>query len=233
VKRFLTPIALFQTALMLTLVALSVIAFQWQWHKGQVRSHQNSIIRSNLTLPVLKESKLIDLDPTAYQWREVSLAGNFDQSHILLLRNRYFEGKYGFEVLTLFHTNNQNYWIDRGWVSAGANAKISPRIPALPNAKLKVIARIRADDITRQVEGTLFALPGMRSRTTDLATAQGATAAPYYLDLISSNNPDVNSLTPIVLPDLTNGPHFAYAIQWLAFATLFLIGRILLFRETK
>ena len=62
---------------------------------------------------------------------------------------------------------------------------------------------------------------------------QGVTAQPYYLDLIDSTDSSTKPLTEIELPELSNGPHFAYAIQWLAFAVLALVGRILLFRETK
>jgi cytochrome oxidase assembly protein ShyY1 len=43
----------------------------------------------------------------------------------------------------------------------------------------------------------------------------------------------VEPLTEIELPELSNGPHYAYGVQWLAFALLAIIGRFLLFRESK
>ena len=40
------------------------------------------------------------------------------------------------------------------------------------------------------------------------------------------------SLTEIQLPDLTTGPHYAYALQWALFALVILVGRIELFRRS-
>jgi len=67
----------------------------------------------------------------------------------------------------------------------------------------------------------------------NMTKIQGITAEPYYLDLINSSETSAQPLTQIQLPELTNGPHFAYALQWLAFAVLILLGRYLLFREAK
>jgi cytochrome oxidase assembly protein ShyY1 len=61
---------------------------------------------------------------------------------------------------------------------------------------------------------------------------QGVSALPYYLDQLPTRAMTVDApLTAIELPDLSNGPHYAYALQWLAFAVLVLIGRAMLFRE--
>jgi surfeit locus 1 family protein len=54
----------------------------------------------------------------------------------------------------------------------------------------------------------------------------------FYLDLLSGSEP---SLTPEVasqLPELIDGPHMAYALQWVFFAGLVIYGRILI-RRTR
>ena len=233
-RRFFSPVGLFQSFVALVLIGLCLIAGQWQFHKGQTRANQNSIITKNQSHPAVDEANIANGDPIANQWRLMKLDGRFLPGHELLLRNRYFEGRYGFEVLDLFSaTSGKNYWIDRGWVKAGVAANIAPIVPALIYDPTSLVVRIRADDISRQVEGSLFALPGTKRVTVDLSNVQKMPALPYYVDLISSENPKISPLTSITLPDLTGGPHFAYALQWLAFACLILVGRILLFRETK
>jgi cytochrome oxidase assembly protein ShyY1 len=225
---------LLQSGIAMILIVLCLLAGQWQLHKGEARSQQNGIIKHNQTLAALTGDKTGSIDPIKDQWRQIALLGNFDSAHLLLLRNRYFEGKYGFEVLILFRAViGGNYWVDRGWVVAGPAANIAPEIPPITTKQISILVRLRSDDISRQIEGSLFALPGTRRSTIDLTSAQGVTANAYYVDLISSKTMSVAPLTPIALPELTSGPHFAYALQWLAFATLILVGRILLFRETQ
>lgn len=215
-------------------MVLFLFAGQWQLHKGEARSRQNSIIRHNQTLTALSGGETAAIDPIKDQWRQIALVGRFDSAHLLLLRNRYFEGRYGFEVLTLFRAvTGGNFWVDRGWVAAGPAANIAPKIPPITPERISILVRLRSDDISRQIEGSPFALPGTHRATIDLTSAQGVTANAYYVDLISSKTIEVAPLTPIALPELTSGPHFAYALQWLAFATLILVGRILLFRETQ
>ena len=233
-KKFFSPMGLLQSGIAMLLIVLCLFAGQWQLHKGESRSQQNGIIRHNQTLTALTGDETGAIDPIKDQWRQIALLGNFDSTHLLLLRNRYFEGRYGFEVLTLFRAvSGGNFWVDRGWVMAGAAANIPPKIPPITTQQISILVRLRADDISRQIEGSLFALPGTHRSTIDLTSAQGVTANAYYVDLISSKTINVAPLTPIALPELTNGPHFAYALQWLAFATLILVGRILLFRETQ
>lgn len=233
-KKFLSPISLCQTFLVLVLIGLCLQAAQWQWHKGEFRSHQNSIITKNQSAPPLHESDLVGANPSNIQWRLANLQGHFDPPHQLLLKNRYSDGHYGFEVLTLFRTiGGQNYWVDRGWVAAGPAANIEPTVPQVNSKNISLVVRVRADDISRQIEGSYFALPGSKRPTIDLSKTQGVTAAPYYVDLYSSSDSSITSLTSITLPELSNGPHFAYALQWLAFAVLLVVGRILLFRESQ
>ena len=233
-KKFFPPASLLQSALALALIALCLLAANWQWNKGQYRSHQNSIISHNQSAPALQESDLNGADPIKIQWRLANLSGAFDSSHQLLLKNRYSNGRYGFEVLTLFRAHlGENFWVDRGWVAAGAAANIPPNVPMISSKEISLVVRVRADDISRQIEGSYFALPGSKRPTVNLSSTQGVGAAPYYVDLYSSSDASVKSLTDITLPELSNGPHFAYALQWLAFAVLLVVGRILLFRESK
>ena len=219
----------FQTLLALLLIFLCIIAAQWQYHRGQSRSIQNSIIIRNETLPALTKGEIADIDSQRDQWRTVELSGTFDSRHQLLIRNRYSQGRLGFEVLNLFRTDVGNFWLDRGWVVAGKDAATPPTISTLPTMPLTIQARIRSEDISKQVEGSFFAsLPS--KKIVNLTSAQGVEAAPYYLDLLPTNA-SISPLTAIDLPELSNGPHFAYALQWLFFALIILVGRIAIFRE--
>ena len=233
-KRFFNPVSLLQSLVALVLVAGCLFAAQWQFSRGANQSATNKIIAANLDLPSLTMNEIKDLDAVSNQWRKIALQGSFSQDKQELVRNRYHEGKFGFEVLTLFTaTNGENFWVDRGWVAAGPNAATPPIVKTVASGNLEITARIRSENLSRQLQGSFFVTRAAREKPESITKLQGVEANAYYLDLLGSPDGKVKPLTEIELPELSNGPHYAYGIQWLAFALLALIGRFLLFRETK
>lgn len=233
-KKFFNPASLLQSFVALVLVAACLYAAQWQFSRGANQSATNKIIAANLDLPSLTMNDVADLDPVSNQWRKINLTGKFSQDKQELVRNRYYEGKFGFEVLTLFTaTNGENFWVDRGWVAAGPNAATPPVVEPIASGNLEITARIRSENLSRQLQGSFFVTRASSEKPESIAKLQGIDANAYYLDLLGSPSGQVKPLTEIELPELSNGPHYAYGIQWLAFALLTLIGRFLLFREAK
>jgi cytochrome oxidase assembly protein ShyY1 len=98
---------------------------------------------------------------------------------------------------------------------------------------IEITARIRSENLSRQLQGSFFVTRATNEKPESIAKLQGIDANSYYLDLLGSPDGKVKPLTEIELPELSIGPHYAYGIQWLAFALLALIGRFLIFRETK
>jgi surfeit locus 1 family protein len=234
VRRFFNPISLLQSFVALLLIAACLFAAQWQFSRGSNQSANNKIIAANLDLPSLAIDDVANLDPVANQWRKIKLQGKFSQTNQELVRNRYYEGKFGFEVLTLFTTTNgESFWVDRGWVAAGPNAATPPDVEQVTGESVEISARIRSENLSRQLQGSFFVTRATSVKPKSIAKLQGIDANEYYLDLLGSSDGQVKPLTKIELPGLSNGPHYAYGIQWLAFALLALIGRFLIFREAK
>ncbi|MSZ46081.1 MAG: hypothetical protein F2593_04285 [Actinobacteria bacterium] len=232
VKKFFTLAEILKSLIAVALIALCLLASNWQWDKGAVATERNAIIKTNLTRTPLESLSGIT-DPISHQWLRVSITGHFISNKQTLVRNRYFQGVYGFEVLQLLQTIDGNIWINRGWVKAGDTAETAPVIPLIDTSESRILGRIRSEDLSRQLQGSFFALPQKNSAAIASASQYKESDFNFYLDLLDSENPKNAPLTPIELPDLSNGPHYAYAIQWLAFATLILLGRALLFRETQ
>lgn len=233
-RRFFNPISLLQSFVALLLIAACLFAAQWQFSRGSNQSANNKIIAANLDLPSLAIDDVANLDPVANQWRKIKLQGKFSQTNQELVRNRYYEGKFGFEVLTLFTTTNgESFWVDRGWVAAGPNAATPPDVEQVTGESVEISARIRSENLSRQLQGSFFVTRATSVKPKSIAKLQGIDANEYYLDLLGSSDGQVKPLTKIELPELSNGPHYAYGIQWLAFALLALIGRFLIFREAK
>jgi surfeit locus 1 family protein len=211
------------------LIVLCFIAAQWQYNRGIDRHERNSMIEANITAPNLTLASAVS-DPIKNEWRTVSTTGSFDASQTILLRNRYFEGKYGFEFLTLFETSNgQKFWVDRGWLVAGKDALTAPLIPATPTGEVEIYGRLRLD--TSLPRGSFFALPANGIGLISKWNAQNEVVTQgFYLDLLNGSTAELTPSVAAQLPELSDGPHMAYALQWVFFAGLVGYGRVLVRR---
>ena len=225
------PYAVLKSFIALALIALCLIAGQWQYHRGVDRHARNAMIEKHIALAPTSLDAVKD-SPLAAEWQSVTTQGVFDSTKQILLRNRYSEGVYGFEVLTLFTTqNNEKFWVDRGWVKAGANATIAPTITPPPANQVSITGRLRLDSSLPR--GSFFALPASGSGLISKLDAQSQLdTEDYYIDLLSGSQSSLTPAVPAQLPELSDGPHMAYALQWLFFAGLVIYGRILI-RRTR
>jgi len=225
------PFSFFKSLVALALIVLCLIAAQWQYHRGVDRHARNAIIEKHIALPATSLDSVKN-SPLAAEWQSVTTQGFFDPTQQILLKNRYSEGFYGFEVLTLFTTpNNEKFWVDRGWVKAGANATIAPIITPPPTTPVSITGRLRLDSSLPR--GSFFALPADgRGLISQLDAQSRLNTQDYYIDLLSGSQSSLTPAVPAQLPELSDGPHMAYALQWLFFAGLVIYGRILI-RRTR
>jgi len=206
-----------------------VIAAQWQYHRGIDRHARNTLIEANIAAPNISLASAVS-DPAKNEWRTVSTVGSFKADQTILLRNRYFEGKYGFEFLTLFETSSgQKFWVDRGWLVAGKDALTAPVIPSTPTSEVEISGRLRLD--TSLPRGSFFALPANGTGLISKWNAQKEVVTEgFYLDLLNGSTAELTPSVSAQLPELSDGPHMAYALQWVFFAGLVGYGRILIRR---
>ena len=220
------PYALLKSFIALILVGLCLLAANWQYHRGLDRQARNSKIEANLGKSEISLSTISNLSKIAeYEWRTVRIGGNFDRNHEVLLRNHYnADGKYGFEYLTLFNVKNQRFWVDRGWVKAGETALTRPLLPNTPTSEIEIVGRLRIDSALPK--GSFFAIPATGNLINSWNLKSKVQTEDFYIDLISG--PGVTPESPAELPELSDGPHLAYALQWLFFAGLIIYGRYLI-----
>lgn len=229
------PLSIVKSLVALLLVVGCIWAAQWQYHRGVDRQARNHQIESRIQLPAVSVSEVAK-DAPSYEWRKISTTGTFDPSRQILLRNRYFEGKYGFQVLTAFRdSSGVEYWVDRGWVQAGASAIVAPELPEIPTSEVQIDGRVRLDRSLPQ--GKFFAIPtGNQGGLISEANAQSSNAelgidSTFYIDLLGGSRPELTPDVAASLPELSDGPHYAYALQWIIFGGLVVYGRYLIRRE--
>jgi cytochrome oxidase assembly protein ShyY1 len=227
------PLALFKTLIALILVALCIWAAQWQFQRGIDRQDRNDTIEAQLTLPALDVTEIPSKDSSQiekFEWRTINATGTFKSDQQILLKNRYFEGKYGYEVLTRYSLSDGRFvWVDRGWVIAGKDAQTAPEVTAVPKGEVSIVARVRLDKSLPV--GAFFALPTSGTGMISKLNAQtGFASEGFYLDLISGSDSSLTPEAPALIPQLSDGPHLAYSLQWVFFGGLVVYGRILIRR---
>jgi cytochrome oxidase assembly protein ShyY1 len=227
------PLALFKTLIALILVALCIWAAQWKFQRGIDRQDRNDTIEAQLTLPALDVTEIPSKDSSQiekFEWRTINATGTFKSDQQILLKNRYFEGKYGYEVLTRYSLSDGRFvWVDRGWVIAGKDAQTAPEVTAVPKGEVSIVARVRLDKSLPV--GAFFALPTSGTGMISKLNAQtGFASEGFYLDLISGSDSSLTPEAPAQIPQLSDGPHLAYSLQWVFFGGLVVYGRILIRR---
>jgi cytochrome oxidase assembly protein ShyY1 len=225
------PWSFFKSIVALGLVFLCLVAADWQYTRGVDRQARNNIIEERIARsPIELSSRDAVLDNN--EWQSITTSGRFDSTQQILLRNRYWEGKYGYEVLTLFtNTSGEKFWVDRGWVKAGATATTPPEVTAVPVGDVSITGRFRLDSSLPR--GSFFALPATGEGLVSELNAQSQLdTEKFYIDLLSGSEASLTPAAPAQLPPLSDGPHKAYALQWLFFGGLIVYGRILI-RRTR
>ena len=228
IKTFLYPKSVAITLLAVFGIYICVSAAQWQYHRGQNRHAENIRVKQLLT----QNPVSLDANRNFPTWSKVKLSGNFDDAHEVLVRGRYRSDKYGFDVLTLFRTSNAKpIWVDRGWVEAVGDATEIPIPPAAPNGTMEIIGVLRAYDEKESTTGSLIALPAPKVGKIQITKLDENFSSPrfdMYLQLTSDLG---DSPIPADMPTFSDGPHYAYALQWSFFVLLIAVGRVLIGRE--
>jgi len=219
--------AFLKTLVALLLILLCLWAAQWQYHRGVDRHARNNLIVEQSQLPAVELGELTgNID--SFEWRTISIQGVFDDKNQILLRNRYSEGVYGFEQLTLFVFDQRKIWVDRGWIKAGSNATIPPQLQQTSDESVRITGRLRLDSSLPQGKFFAVANNAQRDLVSQLDARKGIQTEDFYIDLISVSDTAMNPDVPVELPELSDGPHMAYALQWIFFAALVSYGRRLI-----
>lgn len=195
---------------------------EWQFHRLQDRKQSNQIVETNerrAPAPiddVLRVGGTVDKDQ---EWRLVSVTGTYDAEHTVIWRYRSDDqGADGVDVVVPLVTDGgAAVLVDRGFRESA-----SGDVPAPPSGSVTVTGYVRVDG-----SGSSTRVDDLSTRALSSRTAGPAIGRPVYagwLALHTENGRPASSLKPAELPDLGNGPHFFYGLQWWFFGILAVFG---------
>ena len=206
----------------------------WQLDRLDQRHERNELIHRNLDAmpaPVGQVARVgRDLSPKS-QWRLVVARGRYDVDHELLVRNRVLNGTSGYHVVTpLVTVEGVILLVNRGWVRPGQTASSPPEVPRPAPGLVTVHARMRPSEPSAGGDPA----PAGQVRRIDVRDI--ARSLPYpvyggYAELVRESPARKPAPTPLPPPQVSEGPHLAYAFQWFVFAIIAVGGVILLARR--
>jgi cytochrome oxidase assembly protein ShyY1 len=204
-------------------ILLFCLLGMWQLRRLEERQTLNSMIEERSASPSVDLSALASQPgaaPGDLEWRRVTATGMYDAAAQVILEGRSHLNAAGSNVLTpLVLGDGTAVVVNRGWIAIDALP------PSPPTGSVTVAGVLRPDEGSGVLGGGSG--PVTRIGSIDLrrlAAQIDANLLPVYLQL-ESQVPDMgDQLLPVPLPESSEGPHLAYAIQWFLFAVIVLIG---------
>lgn len=212
------------TLALVLVTPLSVVAARWQWSRHLERDAQNqAVLNAERAQPVAWQRLLGDGYSAADEWRRVSAIGRWQPGGQLLVRKQVVERAVGFTVMTPFITQDGTVlYVVRGWVRSSEDP-----IPATPAGDARIVLRIRA--VTGEGPMGAADLPaGQVNRIDPADLASGAPFAPAIFELV---DPVPEGLTALPWPELSDGPHVSYTVQWILIGLTGIVVYIRVFRS--
>jgi len=223
----------------LVIVPSFLLLSRWQLHRLDDRRHANALVEQNTAASPVPVSQVMTPGAPqsavgdAQQWRQVTASGTYDASRQVLVRKRPLDGNNGFWVVTPLVTDTGEVLVvNRGWLAASGGATSAQAAPAPPTGEVTVTGRVRPSETAPHPQPS--DLPSGQITDLDVTlVSTGDRTYPGYVELVTSSPPQAGDLTPIPLPDLSDGPHLSYALQWVLFAGVAIGGFIMLARREK
>lgn len=215
------------TAFLLIMIYLFIRLSDWQFDRYNTRIQNNEITTTALNSEPIKLTDLSQVSELK-DWQKVSLKGEFMDSDAKLLRRQYLESSLGFWVITpLKLDNDQVILVNRGWIPIAESSTSQQEIPSSPQGDVTIIGYVQTLKDTRSEPEDLPLNQINHLNSTNFSSQPLST---NYLQLASMTPMD-NQVAIIPLPELSNGPHFSYAIQWILFALMLPIGWYVLLKN--
>lgn len=213
----------------LVVVFLAWVAWrlgEWQFHRLDDRQERNSIIERNEEAGASPVEDVLSpgSDPgRADEWRIVEATGTYAVDDTVIVRYRTREGEAGVDVVVpLELADGTSLLVDRGWYATDNRGATSEDVPEPPPGEVTVTGWVRLD-----AEGDSTEVSDRSTRAVDsgrIGAALDREVLGGWVDLRSESPEPATPLAPVELPELDNGPHFFYGLQWWFFGAMAIFG---------
>ena len=199
---------------------------EWQFDRLHDREQRNEWTRTNLAAEPTPVDDVLSVDDAVNperEWLRVRASGVYDAESTVVVRYQTRDGESGVDVVTpLVMDDGTALLVNRGWLPT-ANTGASPAdVPAPPEGEVEVVGWVRADASGRGVEVENGSTRAVSSR--EIGASLEGPVYQGYLEAETESPAPAVPLERVELPDLGEGPHFFYGLQWWFFGALAVFG---------
>jgi cytochrome oxidase assembly protein ShyY1 len=222
----------------LAVVLLAVVCVElgrWQLHRLEERKARNEVTRSNLAAAPAPIDQILGpqgLIGDQHAWRTAVVTGRYDASKQIILKYRNIADRPGFEIVTpLVQADGKAVLVDRGFLPRQSSELMPLHVPAVPTGEVTVTGRLQRSGSTNggvPDDGTARLINGP-----DFAKVLGLNLYDGYLTISRQQPANDASFLSFPGPEIDDGPHFFYALQWFFFALMALGGLVYFTRQNK
>jgi len=213
----------------------------WQLDRLDQRRDRNRLIEERSSAPIAPLGAVVAPDGTGdgTAFRRVVVFGHYAPEHEVLVRGRSLDGRPGQHVVTPLVTDGDTaVLVNRGFVPV-----VDPDAPVPPQAAAPEGA-VRVEGFVRETEergrfGPSDPAAGRLTHVARIDVERLDAQIPFDLFPVFVQRVDqqpAGGAFPVALPapELGEGPHLSYAVQWFLFATVFLVGwPVLVYRTAR
>ena len=216
-------------AFALVVVFLGWVAWrlgEWQFDRLDERRDRNATIERNERagadpiLEVMAPGRDVTRDT---EWRIVQATGTYAVDDTVIVRYRTREGAAGVDVVVpLELPDGSSVLVDRGWFGTDNRGATSADVPEPPAGEVTVTGFVRQD-----AEGDSTQVSNQSTRAVnsgEIAEALDREVLGGWIDLRTESPEAATPLAPVEMPELNEGPHFFYGLQWWFFGALAIFG---------
>jgi cytochrome oxidase assembly protein ShyY1 len=209
----------------------------WQLHRLQDKRDFNAEVRSRSSMPVAPFDQVVTDrittldDADQVEWRPVQVSGAYVATEQVIVVNKSQDGVPGRNVVTpLQLAGGELVLVNRGFVPE------TDPVPAPPTGSVTITGRLKGTEprsfggLTDPAEGELTELH--RLDIDRLSQQLPGAVAPVYVELLTSSPASPNDPIPLPDPQLDEGPHLSYMMQWFIFSICAIVGWVLAIRRS-
>lgn len=199
---------------------------EWQFGRLADRKHDNAVIERNEALaPARVDDVMAPGRPVSPddEWRTVVARGTYAPDDTVVVRYRNQDGESGVDlVVPLVLGDGNALLVDRGFVQTQDAEPDVAKLPAPPTGEVTVEGWVRVD-----ATGSSTAVTDRSTRSIASGPIGRALGRQVYGGFVDLRSEDPAPSTPLLqtdLPELDDGPHLFYGLQWWFFGVLAVFG---------
>ncbi|MCF7980482.1 MAG: SURF1 family protein [Pseudomonadales bacterium] len=208
----------------------------WQIERAEEKKQLEQDYNQRMLAQPISLQQAFALKDRAYV--RVALTGTFDNQRLVLLDNKIFQGRVGYEVITPFVLASpltisvgeqalqtiDFLWVNRGWISLGENRKQLPKIPQVESPQRIIVGIdipagepfILADEPYQGVWPEVVQKVDVERMSERYREETSLHGAPFMVRLAQSSP---GALQMIWQPiNMIPAKHLGYALQWFTMA---------------